>query len=354
MKKIFILLLFVITISCAKEIEEPINNTYEVSLVAVGDNLIHQTIYNAAAIEEGYNFKPMFMEIKPYIQSFDLAFINQETILGGTELGLSSYPRFNSPHELGDAIVDAGFNLISLANNHTLDRGEKAIESSINYWNKQNVIYSGSEIEDKSHVKYFTINEIEFAFVAYTYGTNGIYHPEDKMYLANLYQKDQVKFDIKQAKESSDVVIVSMHWGNEYELYPSEPQLEQANYLNSLGVDIIIGHHPHVIQPVDVIVNNDNRTFVMYSLGNFLSDQVGVDRLIGMAVSVNIIKTVNDKVDIEIGDYHARLLYRYKNKDLFLIKQFIDLDEALLSGYDDYFDLKSKLIKYYYKEITVD
>lgn len=357
MKKILMLILFMLISSCEKNaviIEEP--EIYEVSLIAVGDNLIHQTIYQAAAIEDTYDFKPMFKDIKPYIKTFDLAFINQETILGGKELGLSSYPCFNSPHELGDAIIDAGFNLISLANNHVLDRGEAAIASSIGYWQSQKIIYSGSEIDENiNQVKYFNMNGIDFAFVAYTYGTNGIKHPQMKMHLANIYDRDKALADIKEARAVVDVIIVSMHWGNEYENYPSQTQIAQSEYLASLGVDIIIGHHPHVIQPVDRIELDNHSTFIIYSLGNFLSDQVGMDRLIGMAVSLNIKKTINkDNVDIMIEDYHARLLYRYKDRNDFQIKQFIDLDERILEDYDIYYNDKTELIKTYFKDITVD
>lgn len=358
MKKIIIIILLILTTSCHANTDLNIDDkkTYKVSLVAVGDNLIHQTIYQEAAIEESFDFKPIFSEIKPYIKSFNLAFINQETILGGKEIGLSSYPCFNSPHELGDAVVDAGFNLISLANNHTLDRGEIAIASSIGYWSHKDVVYSGSEIDENvNQVKYFTSNDIKFAFVAYTYGTNGINHPKGKMHLANLYDDAKATDDISKAREKSDIVIVSMHWGNEYELYPSSIQKEQAKFLSGLGVDIIIGHHPHVVQPVELINENGNNTFVIYSLGNFLSDQVGIDRLIGMAVSLEINKTVDDNIiTIDIKNYHARLLYRYKDKNLFLIKQFININEDILDGYNDYYNDKKDLITTYFKGITVD
>src|SRR5690606_4745531 len=119
------------------------DETYVVRLVAVGDNLIHSNVYEAAVIDNSYDFHPMFEDIKPYIKTFDLAFVNQETILGGSEIGLSSYPCFNSPYEVGDALVDAGFNLISIANNHTLDRGEKGVLNALDYWDSKDVIYSG-------------------------------------------------------------------------------------------------------------------------------------------------------------------------------------------------------------------
>lgn len=156
----------------------------------------------------------------------------------------------------------------------------------------------------------FLKNGIKFAFVAYTYGTNGIPHPGGKTYLANVYSDEKAENDLK-IRDYVDVFIVSMHWGEEYQDLPNNTQIKQAKYLAELGADIIIGHHPHVIQPVDLLVNEERETFVMYSLGNFLSDQIGIDRLIGMGVSLDIIKDKDG--NISLNNYHAKLLYRYKN-----------------------------------------
>lgn len=322
-----------------------------VSFVACGDNLIHHTIYESG-FEHG--FLPMYEKIKPYIKKHDLAFINQETILGGKEIGLSTYPRFNSPYEIGDALVDAGFNLISLANNHTLDRGEIAIKNSISYWQNQPVIYSGSEKENQSHMKIFTKNEITFAFIAYTYGTNGIPIPSGKEYLVNLFDYEKARNDIEKIKDEVDVIVVSMHWGDEYQNYPNDLQIEQANFLAKLGVDIIVGHHPHVIQPFDIINVNGKNTYVIYSLGNFLSDQKGIDRLIGMAFSLEIKKiNKNNYSIITIENPSAKLLYRYKNNNQFKVIFFEDLNDNLLPNYQAYFLEKKKLIHTYNETINV-
>lgn len=325
-----------------------------VSLFTVGDNLIHHTIYEAAYVNQEYNFLPFYEDIKPLINQYDLKFINQETILGGKEIGLSTYPAFNSPYELGDALVEVGFNLISIANNHTLDRGEKAIINAINYLDQKPVIYSGAvKNENISQVKMFNQKGIKFAFVAYTYGTNGISHPQGKEYLANVYSNEKARQDILKVRYLVDVIIVSMHWGDEYQDYPNEVQIKQANYLADLGVDIIIGHHPHVIQPVDVIVNDERETFVIYSLGNFLSDQKGIDRLIGMGVGVDICKKANGK--IELKNKTATLLYRYKDgSNTFRIIPFNNLDNDYLNDYEYYFEKKKRLIQTYFKDIIVN
>lgn len=356
MKNIFLLLFIIPFIfSCTKNennpkiIEEPL---HQVTMVMVGDNLIHQTIYQSVAHTD-YDFKPIYQEIKPYISLFDLAFINQETILGGTEIGLSSYPAFNSPYELGDALVDAGFNLISLANNHTLDRGEIGVKNSVNYWNEQPVITSGSVLNiDDDQVKVFEKNNIRFAFVAYTYGTNGIRHPGGKSFLANVYSDTKAANDLRQIKDKVDIIIVSMHWGDEYQNYPNEEQKRIAQYLSSLGAQIIIGHHPHVIQPIEII--NNDKTVVIYSLGNFLSDQKGINRLIGMAVSLIITKVESQIVKINISDINAKLLYRYKDeKNQFIVKWFNSLNQQLLLNYELYLDEKTNLIQTYNQSIKV-
>lgn len=360
MKKLIFFLIIIIVIIYSKTTKDGVDESAkleteefnQVSLIAVGDNLIHNTIYESAKIKNEFDFKPMLADIKPLIKQYDLRFINQETIIGGSELGLSSYPAFNSPYEVGDAVVDAGFNLISLANNHTLDRGEKAIKNTIKFWENQPVFYSGTAVRNVSHLKLFNKNNIKFAFIAYTYGTNGITLPEGKEYLANVYSNRKARYDISSIRKLVDVVIVSMHWGEEYQDYPSSTQKDQAKYLAKMGADIIIGHHPHVIQPVEVIKTEERDTFVMYSLGNFLSDQKGIDRLIGMAVGVDIYKSKQTN-SIKIKNYTATLLYRYKDSKSFYVKLFQDLNDDYLVDYLSYFEQKKKLIQTYYKDIEV-
>ena len=160
------------------------------SLVMVGDGLIHGAVYSDAYHNGKYDFYSMLSEMKPIISSYDLAFYNQESILGGSELGLSSYPRFNSPYEVGDAFVDAGFNLVSLATNHTMDSGEKAILASREYWDsKSDVLAVGSysSTDDRDKVRIVTKNNIRYTMLNYTYGTNGISVPSGKEYLVNVW-----------------------------------------------------------------------------------------------------------------------------------------------------------------------
>ena len=250
---------------------------YELSLIAVGDNLIHGSVYREAnkhANYNGYDFKPIITNIKEIVSNYDVAYYNQETILGGTELGLSDYPTFNSPYEAGDAMIDAGFNLVSLATNHTMDSGKKAVENSCKYWNeKKEVLTSGSYCseEEKNEIRIKEKNNITYTMLNYTYGTNGMPVPND--YLVNVWPTDidninnpekdtkyqayktKVKEDIEKVRDKVDLLIVAMHWGVEYTHNPTEYEKDMASYLSSLGVDLIIGTHPHVIQPVTWIDN---------------------------------------------------------------------------------------------------
>ena len=179
----------------------------KISLIMVGDALIHSSVYDDAYEDGVYNFNKMLSLVKPIVEDYDLAFYNQETILGGTDLGLSSYPAFNSPQEVGDAFINAGFNLVSLANNHTLDRGSEAIISSNNYWNsKSDVLSSGSRnsIEERNNIEIKEIDGIKYTLLAYTTTTNGI--KSNNSYYVNIYDEEQVKEDIEQVRDKVDLL----------------------------------------------------------------------------------------------------------------------------------------------------
>ncbi|HHW68850.1 MAG TPA: CapA family protein [Tenericutes bacterium] len=331
------------------------NSEHKLSLIMVGDALIHGAIYKDAYINnDQYDFSEMFENIRPYVKNYDLAFYNQETIIGGKDLGLSTYPLFNSPEEIGDELVDVGFNMVSLANNHTLDKGEKAILHSLDYWNSKDVIYSGCSysFEDRNNIETHSVNDIEIAFLSYTIFTNGLKVPNGKEYLVNIYSENQVKKDIEQVKDKVDIIIVSMHWGEEYNHEPNKNQKQIAEYLSSLGVNIIIGHHPHVIQPIEYI----NDTLVIYSLGNFISAQVGIEKLIGAMVSLEI-KKVNYKghVSVNISNVDTKLLYTYyKNFKDFKVIPFDILDDNILMGYKELESDYTSIIKKYDSTIKVN
>ena len=330
---------------------------YEASVFMVGDALIHSNVYEDARGTDGsYDFKPMLEQIKPISIKYDLKYYNQETILGGATLGYSSYPRFNSPTEVGDAFLDAGFNLVSLATNHTMDKGEAGVINSVNYWkSKENVVYSGqwtsNEEREESHV--YNINGISYAFFSYTTWTNGLETPAGKEYLNNVYSPEKAAADIAKVKDLADVIIVAMHWGTEYSLGVSSQQTEIANYLSSLGVNLIIGAHPHVVEPVEYI--NDGKTFVIYSLGNFISDQIGIERLTGLMMEVTIKKVVDvdDTVTISIDSPKAELIYTYsKYGRNFKVYPYYRLDNTLLPNYMSYYEYYKSIVSSRYPELV--
>ena len=340
--------------------KEPEVKTSKLSLVMVGDGLLHSSVYNDAYKDGVYDFKPQLEYIKPIVQNYDLAFYNQESILGGTSIGLSDYPTFNSPWEFGDAMIDAGFNLVSLANNHTMDRGEKAIINSCEYWKTKDVLTAGSycSSEEANEIKIKEKNGIKYTLLAYTYGTNGISVPSGKEYLVNLYSDEKAKNDIEKVRNKVDLLIVSMHWGTEYRSEPTEEQQRQANYLSSLGVDIIIGTHPHVIEPITYI----NDTLVIYSLGNFISAQStnnDYNTMVELMTSVDVIKEEKDgQATIKLDNLNNELLYNYYKKGSrwtdFKVIPFSQMNSNYNSDYQRLYNKYSEVVRMYNKDIPIN
>ena len=346
MKKI----LFVFCVILSLSLSAYANST--LTLIMAGDALLHASVYNDAKRENNhYDFSPMLKALEDVVPKYDLAFYNQETILGGKELGLSTYPAFNSPQEFGDNMLSLGFNLVSLANNHTLDRGEKAIRSSLAYWKDKPALTAGSyeSFQTRNAPKILEKNGITYALLAYTYGTNGIPIPKGKEYLVNVYTKAMLEKDIKAIRDKVDLLIVSMHWGIEYEFEPSAEQKKYAKLLADLGVDLVIGTHPHVVQPAEYIGD----TLVFYSLGNLISAQKGTNKRIGMLGSVEIEKLENGKVKVK--NPRAELIYTYYNsrfKD-FKLMWFSDLNDAILPDYKKIYKQYTNIITQGKSEIQI-
>lgn len=336
-----------------KKEEEPKEKVYTANMIMVGDALIHSSVYNDAYDKhtKSYDFTKQVSLIKPIVSKYDIAFYNQETILGGTELGLSNYPRFNSPYEVGDAMIDAGFNVVNLATNHTLDVGSKGVMNSCAYWAKHDdILTAGSYCskEDQQTIRTATKNNISYALLSYTESTNGIPVPKGQEYLVNVYSDELAKKQIEEIRDKVDVLIVSMHWGEEYTHTPTNFEKEKAKYLASLGVDIIIGTHPHVVQPVEWIDN----TLVFYSLGNFISAQrqnENYNKMVGLMPSLTITKTVNESgTKIKIDNIQNELIYTYyKNFRDFKVIPFSQMTSEYLSNYENIYERYAKVIKNY-------
>lgn len=276
----------------------------EVSLVMVGDNLLHMPlIKNAEQTDGSYNFDSLYAEMKPYFEDADISVIVQETVLGGESLGYSGYPMFNSPQEVGDSIKDAGFDVVLHATNHTLDKGAKGVENTIEFWKKypEMKILGINESEEKQNeVTYHTKNGIKFALLNYTDSTNGIPLPSGKKYLVNTVNEEKIASDLKIAEENADFTIVFMHWGTEYSLSENKSQTKLAQMMCENGADLIMGSHPHVIEPVKWIESeNGNKALVYYSLGNYVSRQKEANNLLGIMGKVIISRDAKGSISIK-------------------------------------------------------
>lgn len=247
------------------------------SVVAVGDNLIHPVVYNDAKVGSNkYDFKPMYKHVKSNIQQADFAYVNQESPIGGDDKPYSGFKQFNTPSDVTKAIVDSGFNIINGANNHSLDQGDSGVTNHINAWKpyRHDVLFSGvfKSQKESEAVHTITRNGITVSLLCYTYGTNG--QISQYPYTVKTFDQATIKKDVRKAKEHSDAVIVSAHWGNENHTMPNEKQQKYAQLFADEGVDVVLGMHPHVIQPVKWVKGkNQHRTLVAYSLGNFLNGQ---------------------------------------------------------------------------------
>ena len=288
----------------------------EITLVMVGDVLMHTPVTESGLAEDGtYHYEHLFAHVKDQIEDADIAMVNQEVILGGAELGLSGYPAFNAPYEVGDALADAGFDVVLHATNHALDKGEKGIRNCLAFWQQfhPDMKVVGIHPDQESYD--------DVTFIA--------------PYIVNLLEREKIARDVKKAKEEADFVVVCPHWGTEYKHDPDAGQKEWASYFADLSVDLVIGAHPHVIEPVEWVNTTSEvddvstGTLVYYSLGNFVNATSGVgdgvaDRMLGSMAVVHLIKE-DDKVTI--SDYESvplvsHLEHGYGNITVYPLEQY--------------------------------
>lgn len=308
--------------------------TKTVELTAVGDDLIHSPIYKACKTKQGYNFDSLFKHIKKDIQASDISVINQETIL--VDKRYSGYPSFGSPKALADAIAKAGFNVVTHATNHTLDRGTGAVTGTLKYWNRKhpNIKVLGIHKNKNASNKITVVkkNGIDIAMLNYTYGLNGYRLPYGKSYMVDLLtskNKSKIKKDIKTAKKKSDFVIVFAHWGTEYRYSPDASQKKWTNFFLNSGVDVLIGTHPHVLEPYKMLKGkNGRKMLVYYSLGNFISSQNRVPRLLGGMAKITIAK---DSKGTYVKKYTMEPLVTHigKNRKSYTVYKLNDYTDTL-------------------------
>lgn len=294
--------------------EEPEGDTensekQEVSLLMVGDILLHTPVAQSGLQEDGqYDFEQIFSHTKSVIEEADIAMVNQEVIIGGEELGISGYPCFNAPYALGDDLVDAGFDVILHATNHAVDKGKRGLENCMQYWESEHpeleVVGIHPTEEDSKEISVLEQNGIKIAILNYTYGTNGIELPSDMPYAVDLMTESKVIEDLQRAEELADFTVVCPHWGIEYQLEENANQRKWATLMAENGADLIIGTHPHVIEPMEWITED---TFVYYSLGNFVNWTSGTgagvaNRMVGGMAQVILERNDEQKVVIKSAD----------------------------------------------------
>jgi len=288
----------------------------QVKLIMIGDMLLHDVVQYTGEMPDGtYNYDHFFTHIKQDVQEADVAVVNQEVIIGGTELGISGYPDFNCREEVGDALVKAGFDIILHATNHSMDRGQKGIENCMNFWDSRypQIKYLGINRTEADYENIYVYEKDGFkiAMLNYTYGLNGIALPSDRPYLVNLLNEEKIKRDLQKAEEIADFTIVYPHWGTEYVYEPDESQRRWAQLFADYGADLVLGAHPHVIEPVEWISGaSGNQTLVYYSLGNFISAQEAAPRMLGAMAELTLEKDSSGKASIK--DYGVTPLVTHR------------------------------------------
>ncbi|OCN06158.1 hypothetical protein A4S06_00145 [Erysipelotrichaceae bacterium MTC7] len=345
MKRLMLIMLAIVLVGCNSTTQKATESTskpkadtaekktpevVELSVSAVGDNLIHGAIFTYAKHADGtYAFHEIYEPILPYIQK-NISYINQETIAGGEALGLSHYPTFNGPYEILDAVKQAGFNWVNTASNHSFDKGEQGVINEYNYLQTIGLMQTGMQMdENESRIRYMEYDGVTVAFLSYTYGLNGFALPAGKEYLVNLIDPVIMEQDMAEANKHSDIQMVSMHWGEEYQFEPNDEQKQLAQSLSDAGADVIIGSHPHVIQTGDILTGkNGNTTLTYYSLGNFLSAQDTNNGMLGgMANFTMSYDKTNKKLqfkDVQFIPTITQITNNYHDYKMYTLKDYTD------------------------------
>lgn len=315
------------TVSEPVEPEEPDSPTLRtLSFSAVGDNLIHGSIYlqgrsRASGTEKEYDFTYLYEGFEEFLSRYDVNFINQETLLTD-EIAPATYPCFASPGEIGRAAYAAGWRVFGTSNNHIYDQGANGIASTLRFWQTmpEDVLSVGlyTDEEDQKNIRTQTVNGITVAYLAYTQYTNGIPTPQNaEASIIYTSQTDVIEQQIRSAKEQADAVIVSVHWGVEDSHTVSQEQRELAQKMGNWGADVILGTHPHVLQTTELLKNQDgSSTLCVYSLGNFVSAQSRPDEMIGCALTFDLTETSENHFEIQNIQLHPTITdygYNYSN-----------------------------------------
>ena len=334
MKNILVIIIFSITITFQhfffnhagvekSEIVVLEDSVLTATLCFTGDLMCHSTQFNYAKVDaDSFDFTGVYREVKKYLSAADLTVGNLETVIAGQKKGYSGYPYFNAPDDFVYALKDAGFDLLITANNHALDQGWDGVKRTIDVINENKIHHTGTFIsqEDRDSIRIFDINSIKIAVLAYSENTNGLPIPKGKDFVINLIDEGLVKRDISKARELNvDIVLVHIHYGPEYNREPSEYQKEIVQKIIELGADIIIGGHPHVVQPVDFFKTNNTKLdsgFVAYSMGNFISNQRWRYSDAGVILNIQISKKIlTDSIYISEVNYLPTWVFKGQTEE---------------------------------------
>ncbi|MER2190124.1 MAG: CapA family protein [Solibacillus sp.] len=283
-------------------IEEIIIPKETVSLAMIGDVLLH---YRLATYKD---FGPSFAPVAPFMQRHDYLLANQESLPVGNKYALSGYPQFSSPDYILEDLQEAGVDMINIANNHTVDKGEGGVRTLFENIDRYGIPYVGAykSAEDASTPRIIEQKGIKIGVVSYTYGTNGLYLPKNSPFVINYIQEEKMTADIAAMKALADVTVVLIHWGPEYKTVENDNQRYLANVLNAAGADIVFGTHPHILQPYNKLTSESGQeTHVFYSIGNYFSTIITMpDTMIGGIASFAITKE-GDEVTIGQPQFKA-------------------------------------------------
>ena len=308
--------------------QEPI--TIEVAMI--GDILQHAGVYESGFSDSGSrNYDHIFAHIGSALEGADLKVVNQETVLGGEMFEFSGYPEFNGPQEMGDAEAKAGFNVILRATNHALDMGYEGLSSELSFWHAKHpevTVIGAVDPEDSSasvdDLYVYEKDGFKVALLNYTYGLNDY---EDPQGVVSMLDEDHVKRTVKAADAAADMVVVFPHWGEEYKLEPVQSQRDMAKILLDAGADVIIGGHPHVIEPVEILTASDGRKVpCFWSVGNFISTQADNENLVGGIAKVTMTKDADGTCSIAGCSFEPTVTHKGYSSDMttYLLRDYTD------------------------------
>lgn len=314
-------------------VQETVGQTpYGYDLIMVGDVLLHTRVEESCLQEDGsYTYSSLFEQMKDEISAADTAIVNQEVILGGIDLGVSGYPAFNAPYEVADALVEAGFDVVCHGTNHALDKGSRGLLNCLSYWGS---VYPQIEVlgihdseEDQAEISYLDANGVTIGILNFTYSTNGISMPSDMPYLVDILDKEKVRARLREAREHADFLMVCPHWGTEYRLSKDASQERWCNLFLEEGVDLVLGTHPHVIEPIEWLEDPEtgHRMLVYYSLGNYINWTSGTregvaNRMVGGMAKIHLALYDTGKPYIE--SYGVRALVTHVEEGPEMVKTY--------------------------------